>query len=86
MIGRNITTITGGFDADETGVDRFTEAMRRKLTKKRKEGRGGWNNDCRIELLLAMLHEHAIKGDMVDIANFAMMIWNREHPTGRHDD
>jgi hypothetical protein len=86
MIGRDITTITGGFDADETGVDRFVVAMRRKLTKKRKEGRGGWNLDCEVSFLRALLAEHVGKGDMVDIANLAMMIWNREHPTGRTDD
>ena len=82
MKGSDIRKIVSEFEADEMGVDRFTVAMRRKLTKKRKEGRGGWNNDCRIETLLAMLHEHAGKGDMVDIANFAMMVWNRENPNG----
>ena len=102
MVGRNITTITGGFDADETGVDRFVEAMRRKLNKKRKQGRGGWNLEpytvqadrgerteylgCSVADLKEMLEDHLQKGDVVDIANFCMMIWNREHPTGRHDD
>ena len=84
MKGSDIRKIVSGFEADEMGVDRFTVAMRRKLTQKRKEGRGGWNipDACGIEDLREMLEDHLQKGDLVDIANFAMMIWNRENPNG----
>lgn len=58
--------------------------MREKLSTKRAEGYGGWNQpeECSVERLKEMLVEHLPKGDMIDIANFAMMIWNREHPNG----
>lgn len=84
MKGSDIRKIVSGFEADEMGVDRFSTAMRRKLTQKRKEGRGGWQfpDECPIEDLRTMLKEHIAKGDSVDIANFAMMIWNREYPNG----
>lgn len=84
--------------ADAVGVSRFTEAMSAKLAKKRADGRGGWNQErhtsqpdrgdrvirygCTVAYLRKLLHEHVAKGDMVDIANLAMMIWNRENPKG----
>lgn len=64
--------------ADQRGVFNFSCAMLEKLHDKRYEGRGGWHNDCNISDLKRMLKEHIKKGDMIDIANFAMMIWNRE--------
>ena len=66
------------------GVSRFTVAMRAKLDKKRKQGRGGWNrpNECSVESLYALLKEHENKGDHVDVANLRMMIWNRENKNG----
>ena len=84
MKGSDIRKIASDFEADEMGVDRFSTAMRRKLTRKRQEGRGGWQfpDECPLEDLRTMLKEHIAKGDPVDIANFAMMIWNREYPNG----
>ena len=43
-----------------------------------------WRGGCSIAQLRKMLREHFENGngDMVDIANFAMMIWNRENPDG----
>lgn len=77
-------TIFDGSAADNTGVARFSLAMREKLERKRDEGRGGWNDpqECTIEGLQRMLKEHIKKGDPVDIGNFAMMIWNRQNPRG----
>lgn len=85
-------------EADAVGVDRFRTAMSNKLAKKRDEGRGGWNREpytvqpdrgdavwrggCSIAHLKRLMRAHLKKGDMVDIANFAMMIWNRENPHG----
>ena len=82
--------------ADDQGLLRFAGAMARKLNRKREEGRGGWNKEpytvqpdrgdrvwrggCTVADLRRMLREHIEKGDPVDIANFCMMIWNREHP------
>lgn len=73
--------------ADRIGTNRFARAMKQKLEHKRAVGRGGWNrtpanSGCSMRLLRQMLLNHVDKGDMVDIANLAMMIWNREHPHG----
>lgn len=58
---------------DDLAVDRFAEAMKDKLAKKRAEGRGGWE-DCPGEMLSKMLVDHVEKGDPVDVANFCMML------------
>jgi hypothetical protein len=81
---KNITNIFSDDDADELGVKRFAKAMNAKLSDKRAQGKYGWNkpDDCTIAYLRRLLETHVEKGDPVDIANFAMMIWNREHPTG----
>ena len=65
---------------DDAGVDRFARAMRAKLAEKAAEGKYGWDDPdvCDIDELKGMLIEHVEKGDPVDIANFCMMIWNRE--------
>jgi hypothetical protein len=62
------------------GVRDFAQAMQDKLDRKIGEGRGGWwdPKQCSIESLCIMLADHIKKGDMVDIGNFAMMIWNRQ--------
>lgn len=83
-----ITNIPRGRVADITGVDRFALAMKKKLAKKRTEGRSGWNTTpalgwgCNVRELESMLRQHLEKGDVVDIANFCMMVWNRRNPKG----
>jgi hypothetical protein len=64
---------------DDFAVERFAEAMKDKLARKRGEGRGGWDDKdhCSNEFLSALLREHVEKGDPVDVANFAMMIHQR---------
>ena len=88
---RMITTVMDSQYADELGVERFAQAMLVKLAKKRNEGRHGWNlthgesgNDwgCTVRDLETMLRQHLAKGDVVDVANFCMMIWNRRNPKG----
>lgn len=81
---KDITAIKNNVTADAVGVARFSAAMSNKLDAKRAEGRGGWNkpDECSVESLCVMLADHVRKGDMVDIANFAMMIWNRNNPKG----
>jgi len=59
--------------ADDIAVDRFAEAMKAKLAKKRDEGRGGWET-CPGDMLSKMLIDHIAKGDPVDVANFCMML------------
>jgi hypothetical protein len=65
--------------ADDQAVDQFAEAMKRKLKRKRDEGRGGWDDpgECAVEDLARMLVDHVRKGDPVDIANFSMMLFHR---------
>jgi hypothetical protein len=65
---------------DDLAVDRFARAMRKKLTEKRIEGYSGWDYPYRfpISRLKKRLADQVAKGNMVNIANFAMMIWNRE--------
>lgn len=63
---------------DDRAVDCFAAKMKEKLAKKRAQGHGGWDdpNKCNVESLSKMLHEHVLKGDPIDIANFCMMIYS----------
>ncbi len=59
-------------------VDDFAEAMKRKLRQKFIEGKSGWDDPTwPIEDVIAQLAAHVEKGDMVDVANFAMFAWNK---------
>lgn len=62
---------------DDEAVDRFAIAMKEKLARKRDAGRCGWE-DCSMIRLADMLVDHLDKGDPVDVANFAMMLFHRE--------
>lgn len=69
---------------DTIGVDRFSEAMKRKLAKKRAEGRHGWDNPdvCSERYLVQLFFDELLTDDSrgpdpVDLANFLMMIWGR---------
>jgi hypothetical protein len=55
-------------------------AMKEKLNVSRRKGKGGWWNkdDCSVDHLKNLLLEHIEKGDMVDVMNFAAMIYVRE--------
>lgn len=68
---------------DENCVDQFAGAMKWKLAKKREEGRGGWSSkeDCPKDRLVMMMRDHLEKGDPIDVANFAMMLWVRGEDT-----
>ena len=78
-----ITEIPRGRKADIVGVDRFALAMKKKLAKKRAEGKRGWNTTlesgwgCDVQQLESMLRQHLAKGDVVDVANFCMMLRER---------
>jgi hypothetical protein len=65
---------------DDNAVDAFATAMKTKLAQKRAEGRGGWHDpkQCSITYLEKLLHEHYRKGDVLDLANFCMMLHQRE--------
>lgn len=61
---------------DDIAVDQFARAMKDKLRVAREQkGRGGWQQ-CSTPDLARMMFDHIAKGDMVDVANFAMMLWH----------
>ena len=62
---------------DDNAVAVFSRAMRDKMETSRAKGREGWQT-CPVDALWEMLHEHVSKGDPVDIANLAMMIWHNQ--------
>ena len=68
--------------SDDLAVDRFAIAMKAKLAKSRQKGRGGWDDktQCSGEHLASLLVEHLAKGNegtFEDVANFAMMLYQR---------
>lgn len=67
--------------ADDSAVVRFAKAMRDKLAVTRAKGRGGWDNpnECSTERLKVLLYNQMAKesADVVDIANFCMMLHQR---------
>lgn len=66
--------------ADDVAVDTFAQAMKNKMAQMREKGASGWNNEsiCATEYLARCLIYSITKGDPVDIANFAMMLFNRD--------
>jgi len=71
---------------DDLAVDRFAAAMKARLAKSRKKGRGGWSDraQCSGEHLADLLIEHLAKGNdgtFEDVANFAMMLHQRKKST-----
>ena len=69
---------------DDIAVDQFASAMKEKLQVAReKKGRGGWQQ-CSTPDLVKMMIDHIAKGDMRDVANFAMMIWHNENGAAVH--
>lgn len=70
---------SGSQHSDDMAVDRFCLAMKAKLCAKRQEGRCGWEDpqSTPLSFLEDCLRDHVSKGDPVDVANFAMMIWHR---------
>lgn len=61
--------------ADDNAIGEFSRAMMRKMAVGRAKGREGWR-DCPVDVLWQMLRDHVEKGDPVDVANLAMMIWH----------
>lgn len=71
----------GAAHPDDLAVDRFAEAMKAKLAKKRAEGYAGWDDpsECHPRFLSRLLREHIEKGDPLDVGCISMML----HQTGR---
>ncbi len=70
------------FDKDQEAlincVEGFSYNMKRKLLDKSKL-RSGWDDPkWSKEEIKKQLIKHIEKGDMIDVANFAMFYWNKE--------
>lgn len=63
-------------------VDDFAAQLKKKLIRKAMEGKGGWDDPTwpRDDIIL-QLREHINKGDMLDVAAFAMFAWNQDAPS-----
>lgn len=78
----NRETVPHYVHSDDLAVDRFAAALKAKLAKARGKGRSDWDNPrrCSIEWLQVLLVQHLQKGDLVDVANFCMMLHQRGAP------
>jgi hypothetical protein len=65
---------------DDIAVDKFAAMMKAKMAASRAKGRSGWDDPtiCSVDVLANMFMEHLPKGDLVDVANFAMILGLRE--------
>ena len=60
-------------------VDDFAVQLKAKLHAKHLEGKSGWEDPSwERDDILRQLREHVDKGDMLDVAAFAMFAWNQE--------
>ena len=64
---------------DDIAIDTFAQAMKNKMARQREKGFSGWDDksQCTEEYLAQLLVKSISKGDPVDVANFAMMLFNR---------
>ena len=62
----------------KTCCESFTAEMQAKLVKQHEKGNSGWDDPqwTKADIKEALI-EHIQKGDMVDVALFAMFNWNR---------
>lgn len=76
-------TTTPAEHFDDHAVRQFAKMMAAKMAASRAKGRSGWDdpNQCSVEHLQALLHEHVAKGDPVDVANICMMLRHYEAST-----
>jgi hypothetical protein len=68
---------------DDAAVLRWADAMADKMARSRAKERSGWHdtNRCTAEQLNTMLADHLGKGDPLDVAILAMMLWSRSERT-----
>lgn len=59
-------------------VDDFAAHLKEKLRLRWRQGRCGWDNpEWPREKIIQALLDHVPKGDMIDVAAFAMFAWNQ---------
>lgn len=71
-----------GAHTDDTHIEKFATVMQQKMAKKRVEFPNKEWETAPVEKLAEMLVLHVGKGDPVDVANFCMMLSEREAPRG----
>lgn len=63
----------------EACIEDFTQQLRQKLIHKLHQNKSGWDDpDWSRAHIIRCLLEHVEKGDMLDVAAFAMFAWNQE--------
>lgn len=63
----------------EACIDAFAQELKEKLVSKMHRGKSGWDDSAwPKEDILKQLREHIDKGDMLDVAAFAMFFWNQQ--------
>lgn len=64
---------------DDEAVDTFAQAMHDKMAAARAKGKEGWDDPerCSTEALENLCHQTWALREWVDVANYAMMLWNR---------
>jgi hypothetical protein len=64
---------------DDEAVDTFAQAMHAKMAAARAKGKEGWDDpDVRGDTNLWQACARSLEAhDWVDVANYAMMLWNR---------
>lgn len=78
---QSMTTAADAPHNDDIAVTSFTAEMREKMRYSRVvKRRSGWDNPakCSTSMLANELIRHVEKGDIVDVANFCMMLHSRE--------
>lgn len=76
--GEGHSKLEASLHPDDLAVDAFAAVMKEKLRRSReKKGRGGWQA-APAGPLTRMLLEHLEKGDPVDVANFCMMLHQKD--------
>jgi hypothetical protein len=66
-------------------VRSFAIQMVEKLLKKHVEGKRGWNDPGRYDYILDALYGAADRGEWLNVANYAAMLWNLDNKTGGGD-
>ncbi len=58
-------------------IDEFSEAMKKRCRQKAKQGFSGWDGRIGWDNIFTRMILSAAKANFVDVANFAMMLWDR---------
>lgn len=60
-------------------MSEFVSSMTNRMIQKHKQGKTGWNDIAILDELKASLPKYVERGNMVDLANVAAIIWHLEN-------